>query len=94
MNEHIDLMLTGAKVATWNNEAASLATHSLSAFYNIGQMAWYRYQYYQYLNCGTQDALAISRQYAHEMWKHTALAGLDILTLIIKGITGLSGNRR
>ena len=93
MKEHIDIMLTGAKIATWNNEAASLATHSLSAFYNISQMAWYRYQYYQYLNSCTQDALAISRQYRFGMWKHTAMAGLDVLTLLIKGITGLRNNR-
>ena len=93
MNEHIDLVLTGAKMATWNNEAASLATHSLSAFYNISQMAWYRYQYYQCMNSGTQDALAVSRQYSYGMWKHTALAGLDVLTLIVKGITGLCNNR-
>ena len=85
MNEHIDLIFTGAKMATRNNDAASLATHSMSAFYNISQLARYRYCYYQCLNEGTQDAFAISKQYSHEMWKHTVLAGLDILSLFLMG---------
>lgn len=86
MNEHIDILMTTAKMATRKNEAASLTTHSMSAFYNISQMARYRYFYYQCLSDGSQNALAISRQYSQEMWKHTVLGMLDCLGLIFSSI--------
>ena len=90
MNEHIDLTFAGAKIAASNNEAASTAIHGLSAFYNIGQMARNRVMYFQeryaYLNGETgASATFMDRR---EMWKHTVLAGIDILSLYIKGFSG------
>ena len=86
MNEHIDLTFAGAKIAARNNEIASTAIHCVSAMYNSGQMARYRFMYFQEQNAhlsGCTDASCIfMEQYRREMWKHTVLAGIDILSFI------------
>lgn len=82
MNEHIDLIFVGAKIAAHNNEIASTAIHGVSAMYNIGQMARYRVMYFQEQNAymtGVPVALCnLMEQYRREMWKYTVLASIDI----------------
>lgn len=93
MNEHIDLTFAGAKIATRNNEVASTAIHGLSAMYNVGQMARYRVLYFQeqnaYMNGGPGASAILIEQYRREMWKHTVLASIDILSLFLKGYSGM-----
>jgi hypothetical protein len=97
MNEHIDLTFTGAKIAAYNNEAASTAIHGLSTMYNVGQMARFRSMYFQeqyaYLNGSPGASSTLMEQYRREMWKHTVLASIDILTLLIKGYSGMRAGR-
>ena len=97
MNEHIDLTFVGAKMATHDNEAASIAVHGMSAFYNIGQMARYRVLYFQEqyanMNGGPGASATHMEQYRREMCKHTVLASLDILSLFIKGLSGMKVGR-
>ena len=97
MNEHIDLTFAGAKIATRNNEIASTAVHGVSAMYNIGQMARYRVMYFQeqnaYLSGDPGASCLFKEQYRREMWKHTVLANIDILSLFIKGISGMRDGR-
>ena len=93
MNENIDIAFAGAKIATRNNEIASTAIHGVSAMYNIGQMARYRYMYFQeqnaYMSGGPGASCLFMEQYRREMWKHTVLASIDILSLFLKGISGM-----
>lgn len=93
MNENIDIAFTSAKIATYNNAVASTTVHGLSALYNIGQMARYRVLYYQeqyaITNGGSAKSTIICEQYYREMWKHSVLAGIDILSLFFKGFSGI-----
>lgn len=93
MNEHIDLAFVGAKIAAHNNEAASTAILGVSALYNVGQMARYRAMYYQQqyaiLNGGPAALASLMEQYRSEMWKHTVLASVDLLSLFIRGFQGV-----
>ena len=97
MNEHIDLTFAGAKMAARNNEVASTAITGLSAMYNVGQMARFRVMYFQeqqaYLNGGYGVSTVLMEQYRREMWKHTFLAGIDILSLFVKGCSGMRAGR-
>ena len=43
---------------------------------------------YAYLNGETGASASFMEQYRREMWKHTVLAGIDILSLYIKGFSG------
>lgn len=87
MNEHIDLTFAGAKIAARNNEVASTVIHGVSAFYNIVQMARFRVLYCQgrsaYESGDSVVSASFTEQYRREMWKHTVLAGIDILSLFI-----------
>lgn len=97
MNEHIDLTFAGAKIAARNDEVASTAIHGVSAMYNIGQMARCRFMYFQEQNAyvsGYPNASFLSlEQYRREMWKHTVLANIDILSLLINGYSGMRAGR-
>lgn len=93
MNEHIDIALTGAKLAARDNEVASLTVHTISLTYNLAQLMYSRYMY---LNC--QSALATGaiqadyqqiEQYKYSSIKHTLLLALDATSLILDGITCL-----
>lgn len=61
--------------------------------YNGGQMAQYRVMYFQeryaYLNGGPGASAFFMELYRREMWKHTILASIDILSLFIKGYSGM-----
>lgn len=97
MNEHIDIAFTGAKIATHDNEVASTTVHGLSALYNIGQMVRYRVMCFQeqcaIMYGGSAKKTIISEQYYREMWKHSVLAGIDILSLLTKGFSEIRGCR-
>lgn len=73
-----------------------LTKKSLSTFYNIGQMARYRYLYTYgkelQKDCPAQVDACELAQNRDKMIKYTCLAGLGILGFLAIGISGL--NRR
>lgn len=97
MNEGIDLAITTAKVMTWNNLAASLAVHGISAAYNIAQLARYRVQYLSQMKAVsygiTNNGVILMEEYRREMCKHAFLAGLDCLYLLFSGLSQLQERR-
>ena len=94
MNEGIDIALTGAKIAASKNQAVSVAVHAISASYNIAQMI--RFQVlcaslsYAQLPGGIQNRMDTLEQYRRELIKHTILSGIDVLSLLLIGVSGLS----
>lgn len=94
MNEGIDIALSGAKIAASKNQAASIAIHALSASYNFAQMV--RYQVlcadlsYAQLPGGIQNSMGTLEQYRRELIKHTILSGIDVLSLLLIGLSGLN----
>ena len=94
MNEGIDISFMGAKVAASKNQAASVAVHTLSASYNIAQIAHYRalcagLQNAQLSN-GVQVNVEAMNQYRNELTKHTILAACDTISLILIGLAGIN----
>ena len=93
MNEGIDIALTGAKIAASKNQAVSVAVHAISASYNIAQMV--RYQVlcanlsYAQLPGGIRNSMGTLEQYRRELIKHTILSGIDVLSLLLIGVSGL-----
>lgn len=83
-------------MAARNNEAASIAIHGVSAFYNIGQVAHYRMLCTNYKTSLVDGSAQVSAdmmgQYKQELIKHTLLAGLDIFTLFAIGLSGVHRN--
>jgi hypothetical protein len=78
MNEHIDILLTTAKVASRNNQWASLATHTISMGYNVSMLWHYQYE------LGLASAMGPSfmtaeqiQRLKQERLKHTVLGLLD-----------------
>ena len=94
MNEGIDIALTGAKIAAGKNQAASVAVHAISASYNIAQMVRYRALCaelsYAQLPGGIQGGVGTLDQYRRELMKHTILSGIDVLSLLLIGVSGLN----
>ena len=93
MYEGIDIAFASAKLATLKNKPASIAVHSASAFYNIGQIARYGYMYaeHQAINCNSfsVDDTEIVSEYRREQVKHTLLAATDIMMLLLIGLSSL-----
>ena len=94
MKEINDIAFAGAKLATMNNEMASVIVHGVSAGYNIWQMTYYRSLLAEYqwaMNNGYIPAsMDVLRQYKRELTKHTVFAFIDVMGLICIGIAGLS----
>ena len=86
MNEHIDILITSAKIACRNNPWANLATHSISMAYNISMIGRYGYQ----LGVARVNNGDVSQEYyrsiQRERIKHTLLLGLDICGLFLSAI--------
>ena len=86
MNEHFDILLTSAKIASRNNPWANLATHSISMVYNISMIGRYGYQ----LGIVRADNGYVSQEYCRsiqrERIKHTILAGIDVVGLLLLAI--------
>lgn len=94
MNEHIDILLTTAKLATRNNQAAHLATHAISMSYNATMLWHYNYQLAMSQAMGpgymsTQQIQAMRQ----DRIKHTVLLSLEGLGLLAVGICALQGRR-
>lgn len=70
-----------------------LTKQGLSTFYNIGQMAQYRYRYVQGKELQNDNTFQVSvselNQDRDKMIKHACLAGLGIAGLLAIGIAGL-----
>ena len=87
MNEHIDIILTSAKLATRNNLVAHLTTHAVSMSYNASMLWYYNYQLAmaQVMGSGYMSAEQI-RAMKQDRIKHTVLLSLESLGLIASGI--------
>ena len=94
MNEHIDILLTTAKLATRNNQAAHLATHAISMSYNASILWHYNYQLAmaQAMGPGYMSAEQI-QALRQDSIKHTALLLLESVGLLAAGICALQGRR-
>ncbi|MBR5399906.1 MAG: hypothetical protein IK103_08975 [Bacteroidales bacterium] len=94
MNEVIDVAFAGAKIASRNNVSTSLIVHGLSAGYNIGQIAHYRYMIAEYQmavsNGNISAYLKELEQYKRELTKHTVLSIIDVVSLFCIGFNGLN----
>lgn len=78
MNEHIDILLTTAKVASRNNQWASLATHTISMSYNVSMLWHYQYELGLASAMGPNYLTAEQIQrLKQERLKHTVLGLLD-----------------
>ena len=83
MNEHIDVLLTSAKLATRENPWASIATHAISSGYNVAMIGKYSYE------LGLVKAGAVSysadqvQLLQRNLAKHCALGTLDVIGLFI-----------
>ena len=77
-----------------NNEVLDLTKQGLSTFYNIAQMARYRYLYTLGKESQNENSISNTIELEHNrtnMIKYTCLAGVGILGLLAIGICGLSG---
>lgn len=77
-----------------NNEVLDLTKQGLSTFYNIAQMARYRYLYTLRKESQNENSIYDNIVLEHnrtKMIKYTCLAGLGILGLLAIGICGLKG---
>lgn len=77
-----------------NKDFLDLTKQGLSTFYNIAQMARYRYLYTlgkDSQNEGSIHKTSELNQNRDKMIKYTCLAGLGILSLLAIGICGLKG---
>ena len=71
-----------------------IAKQGISTFYNIGQMARYRYLYTLEKELQKENLVQVNAcelaQNRDKMIKHACLAGLGILGLLAVGIAGLT----
>lgn len=77
-----------------DNEVLDLTKQGLSTFYNIAQMARYRYLYTLGKEAYNENSIYNTMELEHnrtKMIKYTCLAGLGILGLLAIGICGLRG---
>ena len=95
MNEHIDILLTSAKIASRNNPWANLATHSISMAYNASMLWHYNYQLAmaQTMGPGYMSAQQIQAM-RQDRIKHTALLLIESVGLFAAGICALQGGGR
>ena len=78
------------------NDVLDLTKQGLSTFYNIAQMARYRYLYTlgkDSQNYGSIQNTNELNQNREKMIKYTCLAGLGILSLLAIGICGLRNRK-
>lgn len=94
MNEHLDIILTSAKLATRNNPWAHLSTQAISMGYNTSMLWYYNYQLglVQAMGPGYLSAEQIQAM-KQDRIKHTALLLLESVGLLAAGICALQGRR-
>ena len=94
MNEHIDILLTSAKIASRNNPWANLATHSISMAYNASMLWHYNYQLamVQTMGPGSMSAQQIQAM-RQDRIKHTVLLSMEGIGLVVAGICALQEHR-
>ena len=87
MNEHIDVLLTSAKLATRESSWASIATHAISSGYNAAMIGKYRYE------LGLVKAGAVSysadqvQSLQRDLAKHCVLGVLDVIGLCMCAVS-------
>ena len=94
MNEHIDIILTTAKMASRNNQWASLATHTISMSYNVSMIWHYQYQLGLASAMGPNYLTAEQIQsLRRECLKHTVLGVLDGVGLLLSTVGSMQDRR-
>ncbi|MBO4634646.1 MAG: hypothetical protein J5669_04680 [Bacteroidales bacterium] len=94
MNEHIDIILTTAKLATRNNQVAHLTTQAISMSYNATMLWHYNYQLAlaQAIGPGYMSAEQIQAMKLDRI-KHTVLLTLECVGVIAAGVCALQSRR-
>jgi len=94
MNEHIDVLLTTAKVASRNNPWVHLATPTISMGYNVSMLWHYNYQLAmaQAMGPGYMPANQIQAM-KQDRIKYTVLLALECAGLIVAGVCSLQERR-
>ena len=92
INEHIDIYLTTAKMATINNPWAHFTTQAVSMGYNASMLWHYNYQLAMVQAIGpgylTVEQIRAMKQ---DRIKHTVLLSLECIGLIAAGICSMQG---
>lgn len=87
MNEHVDILLTSAKLVSRNNLWANIATHAVSSGYNAAMIGRYRYEL-GLVKAGASSYSADQIQsLQRDLVKHCVLEALDILGLFMCAIS-------
>ena len=87
MNEHVDILLTSAKLASRENPWASIATHAISSGYNAAMIGKNRYE------LGLVKAGAVSysadqiQSLQRDLAKHCVLGLLDVIGLFMCAVS-------
>lgn len=92
MNEHIDLLLASAEVASSSNPWASLATHSVAATYHTSMIGQCRYQLAIARNLQMPEE--VRREYNAELTKHCILGGIAFVSLFLTVISPCDKTRQ
>ena len=95
MNEHIDILLTSAKIASRNNPWTHFTTQAISMGYNATMLWRYNYQLAmaQAMGPGYMPAEQIQAM-KQDRIKHTALLLIESVGLLAAGICALQGRRQ
>ena len=92
MNENVDIALTVAKCATWDNPWAHLATHALSMGYNASMLWHYNYQ------LALARAMGLGKEQIQSMKqdriKHTLVLGFECAVMIAAGVVALNESKK
>lgn len=87
MNEHVDILLTSAKLVSRNNLWANIATHAISSGYNAAMIGRYRYEL-GLVKAGVSSYSANQIQsLQRDLVKHCVLGAMDVLNLIMNAIS-------
>ena len=94
MNEHIDILLTTAKMATRNNPWAHLTTQAVSMGYNASMLWYYSNQLgmANAINPGYLTAEMV-QAYKQERIKHTILLSLTCCGLFLAAASSFRDRR-
>lgn len=86
MNEHVDILLTSAKLVSRNNLWANIATHAISSGYNAAMIGRYRYEL-GLVKAGVSSYSADQIQsLQRDLVKHCVLEAVDVLKLFLKAL--------
>lgn len=87
MNEHVDIFLTSAKLATRENPWASIAIHAISSGYNVAMIGKYRYEMGLVKVGSVLYSAEQIQSLQQDLAKHCVLGVLDVFGLFIEAFS-------